>query len=338
MKKKILILVLALACSLSFGVSAKDKTLAEEYWDNFAETSALEYGHNQGDIAVDLFTSRHGDGSYDFTSGIELNYGLNDNMEFNSYLSGSSWVSPDLDNIDNFYYLQYGGAVKAKLMEQDDWQVSAKAAVDADREDLIVLNKQVNSNLGVYSDKVLRDNLVMHNNLELAFNNSNQSTHLTNGVDYKVDDKQAVKAYLYTTLRDTGMTNALTLLYRNQINDKIKLISAFQKGSSSNVLFSNLIEVQPVESVIISGYYDFNTDYNDNLGIQAQKDFDQFQIKGGYSLSTGEYISSSNLYSNVKYEINDQLDFIGRVNIQSSTGEFSDNTTTTIRTGINYSL
>lgn len=320
MKRSLLIVVLVLILSLSFAVQAKNETMLEGVWDNYLTTTELENSADEGKVNLNLLSKKYDDDAQLFGYFLDGGYGF-DGFDVVGYLGGLSYDGFNNDSTD----LYFGGSVKAELYDQDDFLVAAQASAEWDQE--------MTYGLGFYTDKMMDENLSLHNNLLFVIDEAAITKRLFNGVDYRLNEQHALKAYLYTELTDLdSMTNAINLMYKNDFNDQVKFISSFQKTlRKDNIQLKNLVEVKPMTDLVVTGYYGFNTHKNDELGIDVRKDFADFSVTGGYNYSTNR----DTLYGSLTYDLREDMELGFEFEREEEDGYVDY---TLLKTGVSYSL
>lgn len=314
MKRTLLICILVIVVSLSFAAHAKNETLLEEHWENYMDTTELKYSAEEGKIELGLGYSEVLERlRYDLSG----DYGINDQIQSHGYVSGAS----SFQDGDNSTDLWFGGNVKAKLYERNSFVVAALAGVE--------YNDDLSYDLNLYTDFDLSENLTIHNNLLFCIDESDVSKRLYNGVDYRYNQQHALRAYLYTNFTDfDALTNKIKLMYKNDFNQQINFLSSIEKTfQRDNLLFRNLVEVELIDDLLLTGYYDFNTESEDNMVLDLRKDFLDLTVGAGYEYNTGEV---STLYGNLAYDLQEDIEM--ELELKCSDSSIS------VETGVAYSF
>lgn len=313
MKRNLLICILVVVFSLSFVVQAKNETLLEENWKEFLDTTELDYSAEEGKIKLDVeYSEAANDLFYQLSGG----YGYNDYIQTQGYLSGLSIFE---DGADTDFSL--GTSVKAKLYDQNRFAVAALAGIN--------YNDAMSFDLNMYTDFNMDENLTIHNNLDLDIDDATIEKRLYNGVDYQYNQQHAFRAYLCTDFTDfDSITNRIKLMYKNDFNDQINFLSSIEKSfQEDNLLFSNLLEVEPIEDLLVTGHYDLNSQDDDQIGIDVRKDFTDFTVGAGYQYNTNK---TSTLYGNLTYDFFKDME--GELELKSEDSSMS------VIAGVEYSL
>lgn len=312
MKRNLIICILVIIFSLSFAVQAENETMLEETWDKLLPTTDLGYSAEEGKINL-RFRGTDDQRSYYTLQGY---YGFRDYIRFNGHVSGSGESD-----------LQFAAGVKAKVFEQDSFVVATNVSAT------YYENYDMNYNLAVFTDKTFGNDLTLHNCLSFSIDDTNIFKSLITGLDYRFNQQHALKAKLYTNFTDfDSLNNTIDLMYKNDFDDQISFLSSIRKTLSvDNMLFSNLVEVEPISDLFITGYYHYNTKYNDILGIKVQKDFTNFTLTSGYEYNTA---STNTIFGKLNYDFRDDLE----MDLKITRGTWNSGDTTELRTGVSYLL
>lgn len=313
MKRNLMICILVVVFSLSFAVQAKNETLLEENWKEFLDTTELDYSAEEGKIKLDVkYSEAANDLFYELSGG----YGYNDYIQTHGYLSGLSIFE---DGADTDFSL--GTSVKAKLYDQNRFAVAALAGIN--------YNDDMSCDLNLYTDFNMDENLTIHNNLDLDIDDATIEKRLYNGVDYQYNQQHAFRAYLCTDFTDFDtITNRIKLMYKNDFNDQINFLSSIEKTfQEDNLLFRNLLEVEPIKDLLVTGHYDLNSQDDDQIGIDVRKDFTDFTVGAGYEYNTDK---TNTLYGNLTYDFFKDME--GELELKSEESSLS------VIAGVEYSL
>lgn len=336
------LLIFILVIIFSFTVFAKNDRMLKEEWDNFLITTDLKYSAKKGEINFDLSYEKIDKINYmgidryqyiDIYHPIEAKdhlfsyktisglYSYNNNIELDGY---AKKVTLCFDN-ENSSDVQFGGRIKAHLFDQDSILVAGSVF-------FYYYGDESNSyGSYLYTDKEINNKLTLHNNILLfkfnLFSDYWLKKCIYNGLTYRFNDQNVLKAYLYTDL--DLMTPSIHLMYRNDFNDQVSFLSKLDKMPNfKNVSFKNLVEIDLMSDLIITGYYDFNSKYEDFLGIDLRKEFNHLILIGGSEHNTTT--NKNTLYATLLYDLREDLEM--EINLRCK------ETSTYLKAGLSYLL
>lgn len=302
MKRSLVICTLAIILSLGFAVQAKDYTMTEKFWKYYITTTELEYSE-EGELFLSMGLRKHDSGDQILLSSLKWGYGFG-GIELTGYVDNFSFFD------DSFDYLDTGGLFRGSIRTQVFNQDGLVLVIGASTNGKVnLLNEGMASNLGFYTDKALGDNLTLHNNLVCEIVDNTVIKRLYNGLSYRFNQHHALKAYLYTGFVEfDSLTNALNLVYRNDFYDPATFLSYFVLNED-NLLFGNAVELKPISDLIVTGYYEFNTEENDWLGFDLRKDFINYRLTGSYQFSDDESLLSGGIAYDLSRDLELKLEF-----------------------------
>lgn len=303
MKRILFICMLVIIFSLNFTVQAKDEKLLEEHWDGFITTTELEYLPEEGEIELELISTKYHTDYKKVIYGYTGGYGL-ESIELIGDFTGISSFDSGFEYLDTG--VEFKGSVKARLFDQNGFQLAVKASTDGR---INLWNEGFIYDLDFYSEKAIGDNLTLHNNFSCGFVDTTFGKRLYNGLSYRYNQHHALKAYLYTGFIEfDSLINSLNLMYRNDFYDQVTLLSYFTI-TEDNLLFGNKVEIIPISDLIVTGYYEFMTEKNDLVGIDLRKDLTNYRLNGSYHFSKGQSLLSGGIAYDLSSDMQLKLEF-----------------------------
>lgn len=280
--------VAALVLVLSSGVMAAEETVIEKTWKQQIPTAHMQYDKGHGHVGSWVGMNRSMNDQLNETyeklghAGLSVGYGLLENLEVRGFVAGESYenvVSPE----NNFKGRAYLGSVKGQVYNADGFMVAASGAVSH--------NAYGGTMFAIdgYTNKVLNDKITLYNNAGIVIQGSDLSGTMTNGLQYLVNDKNAVKAAVNTVYHhQAGEVSAdASVALKTNLSDKTN--NLLWANVMKNVLnLNNMIETQISPEFLLRGQADMtviNAEENrvsGNIGIDAEKQMGKVTFKGGF--------------------------------------------------------
>ncbi len=283
MNKRVLVLTLVMIMVFSLGVSASGLFLtASEKIENMATSRFMPNivnrpGHSEFKYDADgLFSFYDGESHTDSAlHRFSAQYGLYEDSE----IFGEYFYNKALDT--NSIILDF----KHRFINENGWVVSGKVGY----------RNSSNSSLpflSVLTDKSINPNLVLHNNLVLAFDIDNKriTKQVQNGLTYNIDDEKTVRAMIVSDTPDNldNLTHTITAGIEYPINERIAyagyIESVIDKDFAiDNVEISNEIAYEAMPDLRLTGNFELNTSdsVSNTLYAKAEKDFSNGIIVSG---------------------------------------------------------
>ena len=257
--KKSIVSAIIFIFLFSVGIAASDfysyENLSEMardgyYWDNFMDTAGIEFELNQSEI--EFYTKL-----IEENGGESLSNGLDTELGFFYGIMKDTEVHGYLYSAEN--YTNIIGELKRKFFEKDGWELSLVGRF------FYIQDSFTTPSIKFLSDKILNDDLILHNNLQLfLYEDGLLGKRFESGISYLIDPKNYIKAR-FKSFFINDITESfidLRVAYKHIINDQTKYIF-FSFYEKDNLHLENIIEYNPIPMIKLAADMVINTGVND---------------------------------------------------------------------------
>lgn len=278
-------IVAALVMALSSGVLAAGDNSIEQTWKQQIPTAHLQYEQGHGNVATWVGMDRSMNEQWNATSekldnvGMSFGYGLMKNMEVRGYIAGERY-----ENVVNGAgkNLAYMGSVKGQMYNANGLMISARGAVSHNSMNGTSLD------LDAYSNKILNQKVTLYNNAGVTINDGNVTGSLTNGMQYLVSNRNAVKVAVDTVYNSQSgqVTPYVSAALKTKVSPKMTNLLQATATTGAMTLHEN-VEANLTPDFLLKGHADMtvsnavNNRVSGNMGVDAEKQLGMVTVKAG---------------------------------------------------------
>ena len=295
--KKVLITLFVFMLVISSGGMVEAFDYGSQF-DELIDTGNIEYDVEQGEFKY-LLRPLMLDGTDKLENGLDnwfdFGYGIHEDTQLTAYMYFNT------KHNTSYYSNRFNVNLKHKFRERNGWSFSGKARF-AYKEDSYNI-----PSIKLYLDKNMNQNLKLHNNLAMYFNESgNIGKYITNGMTYKADPKNTFRLKLVSYTKDdlSDLSHDFAGALNSQLTNKASYTGIVRKYSEQdNIIFETISEYNIKPNLTLFGDVEVNTDHDTTtLSIGGNKKInDELTLKGEYWMDIDSNVNWINVGWNYSF-------------------------------------